>query len=170
MARLRKGMEALRAAGARRLGASSQTDACEMPAPAHWEHFKHGADIGVRGVGFTIAQAFEQAALAMTAVITDPQLVAPRESLHVHCEAPDDELLLADWLNALIYEMAVQKMLFGQFNVPIENGKLDAHVAGEPIDIARHQPAVEIKGATYTQLRVGLQADGQWLAQCVVDV
>ena len=39
---------------------------------AHWEHFSHEADIGIRGVGPTLATAFEQAAIAMTAVITDP--------------------------------------------------------------------------------------------------
>lgn len=70
-----------------------------------WEHFSHGADIGVRGVGATKAEAFEQAALALTAVIADPGLVAPLEAIAVECAAPDDELLFADWLNALIYEM-----------------------------------------------------------------
>src|SRR5512139_3851745 len=37
-----------------------------------WEHFEHGADIGVRGFGASVAEAFEQAALALTAVIADP--------------------------------------------------------------------------------------------------
>ena len=39
---------------------------------ARWEHFPHDADIGVRGFGPTVVAAFEQAALALTAVITDP--------------------------------------------------------------------------------------------------
>ena len=69
----------------------------------HWEHFPHEADIGVRGVGLTKAQAFEQAALALTAVVTDLQTVEARQPIEVECEAPDDELLLADWLNSLIY-------------------------------------------------------------------
>lgn len=45
---------------------------------AHWEHFPHEADMGVRGIGSTKAQAFEQAALALTHVIVDPSLVNPR--------------------------------------------------------------------------------------------
>jgi SHS2 domain-containing protein len=36
----------------------------------HWEHFEHKADIGVRGFGNKPAEAFEQAALAMSAIIT----------------------------------------------------------------------------------------------------
>ncbi|WP_341917228.1 archease [Polaromonas sp. YR568] len=135
----------------------------------HWEHFEHGADIGVRGLGATKAAAFEQAALALTAVITDPQHVAPVASVHIRCQAPDDELLLAEWLNALIYEMAVRRMLFGRFHVTLDGTRLEAQATGEPTSVQRHQPAVEIKGATYTALRVA-PADGGWLAQTVVDV
>ncbi|MGE5105489.1 MAG: archease, partial [Betaproteobacteria bacterium] len=87
---------------------------------AHWEHYAHGADIGVRGVGPTQAAAFEQAALALTAVVVDPASVVPRDVVSVSCEAPDEELLLADFLNALIYEMATRNMLFGRFRVTIE--------------------------------------------------
>jgi SHS2 domain-containing protein len=36
--------------------------------------------------------------------------------------------------------------------------------------VARHQPAVEVKGATYTNLLVTHTPDASWLAQCVVDV
>jgi SHS2 domain-containing protein len=135
----------------------------------HWEHFEHGADIGVRGVGRTKAAAFEQAALALTAVITDPQCVAAVETVQIHCEAPDDELLLADWLNALVYEMAVRRMLFGRFQVELDGTHLNAQVAGEPASVQRHHPAVEVKGATYTALRVA-PIEGGWLAQTVVDV
>lgn len=135
----------------------------------HWEHFEHGADIGVRGLGVSKAQAFEQAALALTAVITDPDSVAAQETVRIECEAPDDELLLADWLNALIYEMAVRRMLFGRFQVELDGGRLQAQAMGEPVSVARHRPAVEVKGATYTTLRVA-PVDGGWLAQTVVDV
>lgn len=69
-----------------------------MNATARWEHFPHQADIGVRGLGATPEQAFEQAALALTAVITDPADVVPREMLRLSCDAPDVELLLVDWL------------------------------------------------------------------------
>jgi tRNA nucleotidyltransferase (CCA-adding enzyme) len=136
----------------------------------HWEHFSHGADIGVRGFGPTKADAFEQAALAMTAAITDPDLLQPQRSVQIACEAPDDELLLVDWLNALVYEMATRRMLFSQFDVRLSDGQLRATAWGEAIDPKWHQPAVEIKGATLTSVRVGAETDGSWVAQCVVDV
>src|SRR5215469_2320541 len=99
-----------------------------------WEHFPHGADIGVRGIGATPGEAFEQAALALTGVITEPTGVTARTAVEIHCEAPDDELLFADWLNALIYEMSTRNMLFGRFAVHIDKDKLDATVWGEALD------------------------------------
>lgn len=137
---------------------------------ARWEHFPHGADIGVRGYGASAAQAFEQAALAMTAVIADLETVQPLAELTVECSAPDRELLLTEWLNRLIYEMAVHRMLFSRFAVEIDGTRLQARIRGEPVDPPRHRPAVEVKGATYTALRVVCDERGEWLAQTVVDV
>jgi len=124
----------------------------------------------VRGFGTTKEEAFEQAALALTAVVADPASVAGSDSVPIWCEAPDDELLLADWLNAIIYEMSARRMLFSEFEVRLHgDGQLSASARGEPVDQARHHPAVEVKGATYTTLRVA-QENGAWLAQTVVDV
>ena len=86
------------------------------------------------------------------------------------CKAPDNAYLLLDWLNALIYEMAVRRVVFGRFAVSIEGNRLDGWAWGEPVDRKRHRPAVEPKGATLTALKVGIRDDGAWVAQCVVDV
>ncbi|MEJ2391348.1 MAG: archease [Gammaproteobacteria bacterium] len=134
-----------------------------------WEHFQHEADIGIRGIGNSKAEAFAAAALAMTAVITDPVNVQAQDVISIHCEAPDDEILLVDWLNALVYEMATRNMLFSQFDIEITNGLLTARCWGEKIDQQRHQPSVEVKGATYTELKVS-QNEQHWIAQTVVDV
>ena len=50
-----------------------------------------------------------------------------------------------------------------------DHHRLHARALGEPLERARHEPAVEVKGATYTALRVA-PADGGWVAQAVVDV
>jgi SHS2 domain-containing protein len=135
-----------------------------------WQHFDHGADIGIWGRGETLEDAFTQAALALTAVITDPAKVAPKTMIELDCEASDNELLFVDWLNALIYEMAKRRMLFSRFEVHIQGNRLHAHVWGESIDIEKHQPTVEVKGATYTALQVYQDGDGTWHARTVVDV
>ena len=135
-----------------------------------WEHFPHEADMGIRGIGRTRDEAFEQAALAMTAVITDPSQVDTTEMVEITRQAPDDELLLVDLLNALVYEMATRKLLFSRFEVHVQDHVLTARAFGEPMNTAKHHMAVEIKGAAYTALRVAQESNGEWVAQCVVDV
>ena len=136
----------------------------------HWEHFEHKADIGVRGIAVSLPEAFEQAALAMTAVITDLECIEPRIDISINCAAPDKEILLLEWLDSLIFEMAVRKMLFNRFNVTIKDTTLTAIASGETVSIEKHHPVVEIKGATFTELKVIQDHNGLWLAQCVVDV
>jgi len=135
-----------------------------------WEHFPHQADIGIRGRGSTKEQAFEQAALALTAVIADLDKIEPKEKVKINCQAIDDELLLFDWLNSLLYEMDTRKMLFSQFEVHIDRDKLTAIAWGQKTNVSKHQPAVEVKAATYQDLRVRQDESGTWIAQCVVDV
>ena len=123
----------------------------------------------MRGVGRTLDEAFAEAAVGLMAVICSPQKVEPTEEVRIHCEGDDMELLFVDWLNELIYEMATRGMLFGRFEVAVAGDKLDGRAWGETADPERHETAVEVKGATYTQLKVARQ-DDKWIAQCVVDV
>lgn len=139
-------------------------------ATARWEHYPHDADVGIRGYGMSRDVAFEQAALAMTAIMIDAAAIAPRDVIEIECAAPDDELLLVDWLNALIYEMSERRMCFGRFAVSIEDHGLRGRAWGEAVDLAKHEIGVEVKGATYTDLRVTREPNGLWVAQCVVDV
>lgn len=143
-----------------------------MPASdqVHWEHFDHAADIGVRGVGRSLTEAFEQAALAMTAAVCSVQSIRPTSPVHLQCQDEDPELLFVDWLNSIIFEMATRNMLFSRFRVEINGGTLAATAWGEQVDVDRHQPAVEVKGATYTALHVGHNENEQWVAETVIDV
>lgn len=141
-----------------------------MPDAGSWAHFEHSADIGVRGTGPDLETAFEQAAVALTAVLTDPDTVAEDKAIEVEVAAPDADLLFVTWLNAVLYEMATNAMVFARFRVRIDGNRLEGTLWGETVDADRHEPAVEIKGATLTELKTGRQDDGTWIAQCVVDV
>ena len=135
-----------------------------------WEHFEHDADIGLRATAGSREGLFEAMGEALTSVVTDPAGVRPLEAIEIRCSAPDNALLLVDWLNALIYEMAARSMLFSRWRVDLQDLDLSARVEGELVDRVRHQPAVEPKGATYTALLVEEDDDGTWRGQCVVDV
>jgi SHS2 domain-containing protein len=137
-----------------------------------WELFNHMADIGIRGFGKSVSEAFEMGALALTSVITFPGRVRKIDEISINCRAKNLDFLFYDWINSLIYEMEVRKMLFRSFSICI-NGfdelTLDALVSGEHIDKKRHEPAVIVKGATMTELHV-TKRGRLWTAQCIVDV
>lgn len=109
-----------------------------------WEHFSHQADMGIRGHGASKEEAFEQVAVVLTAVITDPEKVQPVTCVTIRREDPDDELLFAEWINALVYEIATRKMLFSRFRVVLSGDSLVGEAWGEPVDVEKHQPAVEV--------------------------
>jgi tRNA nucleotidyltransferase (CCA-adding enzyme) len=124
----------------------------------------------VRGYGHCPAEAFNQTALALIAVITDTRCIQPHETVTIECRAPDLESMLVDWLSALSYEIATRHLLFCAFDVSIKGHHLHATAWGESIDPAQHKPTVEVKGATFKDLHVeAIEAD-LWMAQCVVDV
>jgi tRNA nucleotidyltransferase (CCA-adding enzyme) len=126
--------------------------------------------MGIRGRGPSQEEAFEQGALALCALTTNLDEVEARERVDVQCEAPDDEVLFVDWLNAIVFEMSSRHMLFSRFHAVVEGQSLRGSAWGERADPQKHPPGVEVKGATFTELAVRREEDGTWIAQCIVDV
>jgi SHS2 domain-containing protein len=137
---------------------------------ARWEHYPHPADVGIRGFGSSREEAFAQAAIAMTAIVADLDKIEPKEVVEIVCHEDDDELLLFAWLGSLLYEMATRNMLFSRFEIRRTDDGLNAIAWGEKVDRRKHDPAVEVKAATYADLKVQQDNEGNWIAQCIVDV
>jgi SHS2 domain-containing protein len=141
----------------------------------NWELFSHKADMGIRGKGLTFEEAFEQAGLALTGVLMDPNQIKHEILVHLSCSAAKMDILFYDWINELIYEMARSHLIFGRFDVKIKQEQsgqltLEGDAWGETIDIQRHKIAVEVKGATFTELKAEKCPNGEYLVQCIVDV
>jgi SHS2 domain-containing protein len=137
---------------------------------SYFETFEHGADIGIRGVGETLQEAFIQGAKALFAITLDNlEQIRPVVSREIEAASYDLEGLFVAWLNALIAEADVHNMLFCAFEVNLYEHRLSGMAWGEEFDTQRHELGVEVKGATFTQLFVG-QKGGRWITQCVVDV
>ena len=136
---------------------------------AQFETFEHEADIGIRGFGGSMKEAFENAAIALYSVMVNIDAVNPVEERTVTVSAPDRELLLVEWLNALLAISDIERMVFSKFEVKMEGTTLTGIAGGETLDRERHEAHVEVKGATYHLLSVKEQ-DGIYTAQCVVDV
>lgn len=135
-----------------------------------YETFEHGADIGVRGRGATMSEAFANGARAMFSLMVDDiDTVLPKRSLDISCESFDTESLFTAWLNTLLAEADVHHLIFAAFDLEIRDCHVRGTARGEPFDPSRHSRGIEVKGATYTELAVRQDEYG-WLAQCVVDV
>lgn len=137
-----------------------------------YETFSHEADIGIRGIGASVEEAFQEAAKAMFDVEVDIKKVKPRKKVKIECEASNIEELFVEWLNALLSRASLKDMVFSAFKVKIRKGKilrLEGYASGEKLDVKRHNIKDEVKGATYSQLRVE-QKNKKWVAQCIVDV
>jgi SHS2 domain-containing protein len=142
----------------------------------NWSTFEHDADIGVRGEGSSISDAFEMAALALGSLVTHPQSVKPQQTFEVSATSQDLEFLLVAFLNELIFELEARGMVLAECQCKV-TGEGPFHVAavlrGEPLDPSRHELTVLPKGATLTQLqvaRLGTPEEPRWTAQCIVDV
>ena len=145
-----------------------------------YEYLDHEADIGIRGIGDSLTEAFAEGAKAMFSIMADLETVAPGESVAVHCEAPDPETLFVEFLNELLFQREVRGLLLSTCQVKeirqgAEGWHLDALAWGEPLDPDHHEILTEVKAATYSGLEVFCEggqttSDGRCVAQCVVDV
>lgn len=133
-----------------------------------YEYFEHQADVGIVGRGRSLEEAFAEAAKAMFNLMVDIEAVRPIKTIEVECQAENEEELFVEWLNALLAEASINRMVFSHFGVQIKGGKLAGWARGEELDPDRHDVRTEVKGATYSQLKI--VKDGEFVAQCVVDV
>lgn len=133
-----------------------------------YEYFEHPADVGIVGKGRSLEEAFAEAARAMFNLMVDIEAVEPIKTIEVECEADNEEELFVEWLNSLLAEATINNMVFSQFDVQIEKGKLVGSARGEELDPERHEMGTEVKAATYSQLKI--VKDREFMAQCVVDV
>ncbi len=136
-----------------------------------YETFEHGADIGIRGWGQTLEEAFINAAKALfSLMVSNLEEVTPEREEKIEAQGEDLEELFLDWLNKLLAVAGMYNLVFATFSCQILQGyRLKGLARGERIDPNKHELGAEVKGATYTMLKVA-QQDGLWVAQCVVDV
>ena len=137
-----------------------------MPEPI--DYFDHVADMGIIGRGTLIQEAFENAATAVFAIMTDPAEIRPQASVAIEFEEADVELALVTWLNLLLGQARSRALIFGRFHLRRDGAHWSGTAEGEPWR-AGLERGVEVKGATLTGLAV-TQRNGIWEARCVVDV
>ncbi len=138
-----------------------------------WEHYEHTADIGIRGYGSTLEEAFEAVTLALFDVMVDVRKVEPKECMEVGAEGEDLMALLYSFLEELLVLHDVEGLVFGDVRVEIEKSrdgyKIKARACGEPLS-EKHRAKEEVKAITYHEMEIKQLPDGRWMAQLVPDI
>lgn len=138
-----------------------------------FEYFDHEADIGIVGYGRNLEEAFEQGAKAMFNIMADINTIKCEKKVDIEVRAGDKGALFVEWLNELLALKDIEGMLFSEFEVKIEEKGnmlvLKGTAEGEKINYEKHRVDIEVKAATYSQLKIE-KTDGLWKVQCVVDV
>jgi SHS2 domain-containing protein len=124
-----------------------------------FEFLEHTADAYIAAYGRDLAQAFENAALAMFDVMTDVEKVSPKVKNSVEVVAEDEYALLYSWLEALLVKFDVNKMLYSRFKIldldQTSGGfRLRAQIWGEKFNPEKHAQKVGVKAVTYHRMEI----------------
>ena len=139
-----------------------------------YEYLDHTADLGIRGIGTTLEQAFSEGALAMLAAMANLDRIGGSRSIPIRCAAPDIPALFVEWLNEILYQRQVNDVLLRSACViRIEHDDagwtLEGTVCGQALDLERHETYTEIKAATFAGLDYYCDQDLH-VIQCILDV
>ncbi len=136
-----------------------------------FETFEHTADIGIRGIGSNYSEAFSEAAKCVFNIMADLSVFINDLEVSFECRAFNMEELLVEFINKLLYQAAINKCIFTDFNIiSLADSVIKARVSGEKLK-ANHKNSLklEVKAATYHQLKVYKDND-KYIVQCIVDV
>ncbi len=124
-----------------------------------FKHLEHASEAYVEAYGKNLEEAFENAGRALFDVMTDVSKVEPKEGVDIEVVGEDKEALLFEWLSRLLIEFDTSGTLYSRFKVysieATEEGyRLRAKAWGEPLDLEKHPPKVEVKAVTYARMGI----------------
>ena len=120
-----------------------------------FEILDHTADVGIIAYGADLRQAFANAARGLFSLITELNDVEEVVYRDIELTASDEESLLVEWLNELVYQFDTEGIIFKRFDIiQLDNTHLKARSYGEKVDSSRHKLKTGVKAATYHMLKV----------------
>jgi len=135
-----------------------------------FEIIDHTADVGIVVYGADLKQLFSNAALALFSLVTNPKSIRQALQRDVKIISEDEDSLLVEWLNELIYLFDAEHILFNRFDIErLTSDSLQASCYGENIDPLRHKIRIGVKAATYHMLKIDKESDG-YKVQIIFDI
>lgn len=138
-----------------------------------WEHYEHTADVGIRGYGESLEEAFKNVAIALFEIMVNTEKVRRVEKREIEVFGEDLKELLYSFLEELLALQDIEGLVFSDFEIQIErtNGgyMLKAKAYGEPLS-RKHELRSEVKAITYHEMEIKKLEDGTWMVQLVPDI
>ena len=120
-----------------------------------FEVLNHTADVGIIAYGADMKEVFANAAKGLFSLITELDDVEEVVQRDIELTAPDQESLLVEWLNELIYLFDAENMLFKRFDITqLSQTHLKARSYGHKVDSSKHKLKMGVKAATYHMLKI----------------
>ncbi len=136
-----------------------------------YEILDHTAEIGVKAYGRTREELFAHMAAGMFSLIVPAAQVRPVATAPVTASGQGDDRLLVAWLKELLFLFDTRHFLGVSFKVRFPSeGRLEAIVSGDTLDLSRHTVDKEIKAVTYCDLQLKRDSQGIWSAQVIFDI
>lgn len=132
---------------------------------AGYREIDHQADRAVFVWASTPAELMEIAARAMFSLMADLRKITACQRHCVQIDYSNLEEALVDWLNELLFWRETREELYAEFQVRLEDGRLEGSFAG----CAGHPTNAVIKAATFHDLKVRAEENGIWQAAIVFD-
>ena len=120
-----------------------------------FEIMNHTADVGIIAYGTDMKEAFANAAKGLFSLIAELDDVDEVAYRDIKLTTTDQESLLVEWLNELIYLFDTENIIFKRFDITeISDTHLKARSYGQEVDSSKHKLKTGVKAATYHMLKI----------------
>jgi SHS2 domain-containing protein len=135
-----------------------------------FEVVEHTADVGVIGIGDSLAEAFENCAYGMFSQMAELDKYTPDAHRKIVVVGSDNEELLQNFLSELLVLFDADGLLPIDVEITeLSCGRLTAWVDAKKVDDTIEWLGPQIKAVTYHQMSIE-ERDGQWRARVIFDV
>lgn len=127
------------------------------------------ADVAFEADGNTLEELFSECAKALTnSMIENMESIENKKTYEIKITADNKEKLLHDFLDELVYYKDAELLIFGSYEIKIDEDTLYAKIAGEEINTKKHRMIVDVKAVSWHMF--SLKNVGIWKAFVILDV
>ncbi len=130
------------------------------------------ADAAFDAFGKTIEEVFENCALATAGIMIDFKTLKTKITKKIIIVAENEEKLLFNFLDQIIFLKDSEQLLFKKFKVKITNAKqfrLESDCIGDKINQETQKLGNDLKAVTYHNFKLEQTKQG-WSARIVLDI